>query len=143
MSPELSDPPDAPEPGSLSGVKPRELVNQPIILLPVKIRVAHDKKKDEDFEVVDCHFWRLDRSGIVDDGETGISWWRAREQLRDQIGRYIACRPTAQDDNSIILAPLSGAARDVAEKTVAGLSLPVDEVPSDDGWDHDENEPPF
>lgn len=130
--PELTDPPDAPEAGSLR-IKPRELVNLPIILLPLKVRIAHDPKKDEDFEVVDCHFWRLESSGVVQEGETGISWWKAREQLRNQIGQYIACRPRQGDDNSISLIKLEGAPRDVAAKVIADLSLPDrPPAPSDD-----------
>jgi hypothetical protein len=91
----------------------------------LKIRVAHDSKKQEDFEVVDCHFWRLESTGIAEEGKTGISWWAAREQLRDQIGQYIACRPKQRDDNSIVLRPLEGPAREVAAKVIASLSLPV------------------
>jgi hypothetical protein len=137
--PELSDPPDAPEPGA-TRTKPRELLNQPVVLLPTGIRTAHDKVKNEDFEVVDCHFWTLDRSGVVADGETGISWWRAREQLRGMLGQYVACRPVQGDDNSISLARLAGAAREVAAKAIAGLSAPlVEEVPADDQWDHEED----
>jgi hypothetical protein len=130
--PELSDPPEAPEPGSGTGVKPRELVNHSVVLLPMRIRTAHDKKKDEFFDVVDCHFWLLESTGVAEEGETGISWWRAREQLRDQMGQYIACKPKQQDDNSITLERLTGPAREVAAKVIAGLALPVDEVPPDD-----------
>ena len=136
--PELSDPPEAPESGTL-GVKPRELVNHSVVLLPLKIRLAHDKKKDEDFEVVDCHFWRLESSGVAEEGETGISWWKAREQLRDSIGQYIACRPKQGDDNSIALERLSGPAREVAAKVIADLSLPVGEAPPSDDYDEDED----
>ncbi len=142
MSPELSDPPDAPEPGSgANRTKPRELVNHSIVLRPTAIRTATDPKKNEEFEVVDCHFWLLGPGGVEIEGETGISWWRAREQLRPMLGEYIACKPRQQDDNSITLERLSGPAREIAAKVIAGLSAPLVEAPPED--DYDEGTEPF
>jgi hypothetical protein len=141
--PELSDPPDAPEPGAGGNfVKARDLVNQPVILLPLRLETDESKvnKDGSPWEFVTCHYWTLDRSGVVADGEARVSWWRAKAQLRECIGQYVACRPTQQDDNSITLERLSGAAREVAAKAVASLSAPVED---DSQWDEEPGSEPF
>lgn len=90
------------------------------------------KTPGKPYVVVDC--WTLDRAGIVDHHEgMWIGWWKAVEQLRDNVGALVACRPTQQADNSIELSPLDGKAREVAvaaaESLYANEAPPVDDAP--------------
>lgn len=120
----LVDPTPPPEPGEGNRLRARDLKNTPLILKPV--REGNEPGKDnKPWVYIECEVWTLDRQGVVAH-ETGIrfSWWRAVEQLKSQIGQYVACRPVEQDDNSIILTPLSGAAREVAEAALATLAAP-------------------
>lgn len=118
------DPPIPPEAGE-AGLRAKNLKNMPVIFRPIAMGVAPKKEKPgQEYEFASCDVWTLDRTGVVETAEkVQVSWWRAREQLREMMGEFVACRPTEQDDNSVILAPLSGAARDVAATVVKELEL--------------------
>lgn len=120
MSPIL-DPPPAPEGGN--NVRPAYLLNQPILVRAVGTGVWDEESKSPGKTYVICDVWTLDRAGIVDHHPSmWISWWKAVAQLEENIGALIACRPTKLDDNSIELAPLEGAARQVAEAAAIVLA---------------------
>lgn len=116
------DPPTPPEAGE-AGLRAKNLKNLPVIFRPIAMGVAPKKDKPgEEYEFVNCDVWVFDQSGIIDKGErVQVSWWRAREQLRELLGEFVACRPTEQDDNSVTLAVLSSRAREVAAKLVEEL----------------------
>lgn len=120
------DPTEPPEPGDGSGMRAKNLKNLPLIIRPKKVDTATGKDGD-DYEYIGADVWVLDSSGIVDSG-TGVqfSWWRAREQLRNRVGEFVACRPAEQDDNSVILVPLKDKARKVAEQVIAELKRESD-----------------
>lgn len=143
----LAQLPPPPEPGEASGLRAKQLKNQPIVLLPTGVGVGKGKDREgnpTEYEYINCTVWVLDRQGVTDSAEgVQFSWWRAREQLRDLIGQYVACRPVEQDDNSVILTELSGEALAVAAKVVeslkaeaSGMGVPA---PQDHSYD-DETE---
>lgn len=118
----IIDPPPAPEGGS--NARPSDLLNQPVILRATGMGKWGEESKTpgKPYVVVDC--WTLDRAGIVDHFEgMWIGWWKAVEQLKDNMDALVACRPTQQADNSIELTALEGAAREVAVTAAATLSL--------------------
>lgn len=135
----IIDPPPAPEGGN--NVRPADLLNQPILVRPIGIGTWDEESKSPGKPYVICDVWTLDRAGIVEHHEgMWISWWKAVEQLRENIGSIVACRPTKQDDNSIELTPLEGAAREVAVKAAESLSA-VEDVPPAPAYE--DGEEPF
>lgn len=149
----LIDPPEPPEGGNR--LNPKDLKNVPMILRPTRYDTIPGTKPNDKGEVkpwtfVECDVWTLDRAGILDqDTDVRFSWWRAVDQLKDQIGLLVACRPVAQEDNSVILAPLTGAARDIAESVLVQIESEVaaEATPRADPGPQDEvppeQEPPF
>jgi len=119
----IIDPPPAPE-TSETLVRAADLKNRVLLLRPTgtgEWPARDDGKAPQAY--VECDVWLLDRQG-VESSATGVrfSWWRAVSQLQGAMGRYVACRPTERDDRSVELLPLSGTARDVAEKVADELS---------------------
>ena len=126
---DILDPPTPPEPSEGGSLKARDLKNLPIILRPVRVAEEPGKrdpeKPDEEpkpWKFVECDVWVLGAGGVEQEG-TGlrISWWRAYEQIKNAIGRFIPCRPVQQDDRSVILVPLKGDTRAAAERIVADV----------------------
>lgn len=118
----IIDPPPAPEGGNQA--KPSDLLNQPILVRATGTGVWGEDSKSPGKPYIVADVWTLDRAGIVEQHDgMWISWWKAVEQLKDNIGQIVACRPTKQEDNSIELTPLEGAAREVAVTAAATLSL--------------------
>jgi hypothetical protein len=71
---------------------------------------------------IECDVWVFDRQGVTQTGtEVRISWRRAVAQLDGLFGELVACKPVEQDDRSVILVGLTGAAREVASKIVAEI----------------------
>lgn len=130
----IIDPPPAPEGGT--NLRAADLKNRVLLLRPT----GHDTVEGKDgkpWEFVECDVWVLDRAGIVEEG-TGVrfSWWKAVAQLKGSIGQFVACKPVEQDDRSVELLPLSGDARQVAEKVAAEIGLrAVGGVPTPAGYD--------
>ncbi len=120
------DPPAPPEGGG-SEMRAKNLKNQPIVIRADSMGIGKGKDKDgnpTEYEYVSCTVWAFDRSGVTEsDHNVQISWWRVREQLRNYVGggMFIAGKPVESGDNSIILLPLEGAARDVAQKIIDGI----------------------
>ena len=121
---DILDPPTPPEPSQGDGdyIKAKDLKNLPIILRPVAVKELPGNEEGKTWKFVECDVWILGAGGVEEQG-TGlrISWWRAYEQIKNAIGRFIPCRPVEQDDRSVILVPLKGDTRAAAEKVVAGL----------------------
>ena len=121
---DILDPPTPPEPSQGDGeyIKAKDLKNLPIILRPVAVKELPGNEEGKTWKVVECDVWILGAGG-VDESGTGlrISWWRAYEQIKNAIGRFIPCRPVEQDDRSVILVPLKDQARKVAEQVVADV----------------------
>lgn len=141
----MSDPVPPPEPGEGgSTLRAKALKNRALILQPVSF---HQDGKGKDragnpttYEYVKCNVWVLDRAGVeTSDSGLQISWWRAREQLRQQMGELVACRPIEEQDNSVVLAPLQGVPREMAEKVVAEIEG-GDHAISERGTDEDGSE---
>ena len=119
MTDELMDPP---EPGDEEPrLKAKNLKNRPLLIRPTDHR-TETGQDGKPWEYVECDVWVLDRSGVEEEA-TGVrfSWWRARNQIKNAMGRFIACRPVEQDDNSVILVPLKDEARKVAGQVMADL----------------------
>jgi hypothetical protein len=133
----LVDPPVPPAADGKERMKAKDLKNTPLILRVVKIDTEPKGNKGP-WEYAECEVWTLDRQGVVENA-TGVrfAWWRALEQLRSQVGQFVACRPVEQDNNSIILAPLEGAAREVAEKVLATVAASVQQAPAEQEPDFD------
>lgn len=128
---DLIDPIEPPEGSDF--LKAKDFKNKPVILQPVRFATEAGRIEGKEWTFVECNVWELDRAGVVQEAENvRVSWWRAVAQLKDHIGSYIACRPVEQEDNSIILAPLTGDARDVAARVVKDLSNAVPPSGSDD-----------
>lgn len=110
----IQDPPPAPEGGH--NLRAADLKNRVLLLRPTQ----HDTVEGKDgkpWEFVACDVWVLDRAGIVEQGDgVRFSWWKAVAQLKDSIGRFVACKPVEQEDRSVELVPLTGEARSVAER---------------------------
>jgi hypothetical protein len=88
--------------------------------------------------------WVLDRAGIdIHDEGVRISWWKAVEQLKDNIGQLVACKPVEQADNSIELTPLAGEARTVAERVAATIGVADDGPVSIRPSAYEDGEEPF
>ena len=132
MSDELQDPGAVPEGGS--SMKAKDLKNQVLLLKPTGTGEwpAKDAEYDAEGNVVNeaknaqpfvvCNVWVLDRSGVVDTGQdVRFSWWKAVEQLKDKVGQFVGCKPVEQDDRSVALVALEGAARDVAAQAIADI----------------------
>lgn len=120
MTEELIDPPE-PEESSEPTLRAKTLKNRPLIVRPVdhKTEAGQDGKP---WEFVECDVWVLDRSGVEQFASgVRVSWWKARNQIKGAIGAYIACRPEEMDDNSVVLRPLRGEARKVAEQVIADI----------------------
>lgn len=137
---DVVDPPEPPEPSEGGDyIKAKDLKNLPLVVQPQNI--GTDIGKDgTDYEYVNCSVWVLDRSGVVNSGtNVRVSWWRAREQLRNILGRFVPCRPVEQPDNSVILVPLKEEARKVAESVIADLKT----APADPGPEPPSDSEPF
>jgi hypothetical protein len=114
----MADPgPPGPEP-----LRATELKNRPCILKPTGNGTA-EGRDGSDWNFIEADVWLLDRSG-VERHETGvrISWKRAMPQLVDRFGQFVACRPKETEGGGVVLAPLDGEARAVAERVVAELN---------------------
>lgn len=124
------DPPDPPEAGG-DRLNAKNLKGAYLVLLPKEMgewpakpeerddlgNVVRKASKAQPF--VSCDVWVFDRAGVTDQGtDVRFTWWRAVEQLRGQLGEYVACRPMEQEDRSVILVRLSGDAREAAAKIV-------------------------
>ena len=128
-----SDPPEPPEGGS--SMRATELVNKICLFRPDSLGEWPAKEAELDDEgnvkkkargpqtYVECSVWVLDRAGIVEEGENvRVSWWKAVEQLKDQLGYYVGGKPTQEPgSNAIYLVALEGDARAVAERIVKEL----------------------
>lgn len=141
MSVELIDPTEPPE--ATERMRAADLKNRPVLLYPQ--RYATEEGRDgKPWTFVECDVWTLDRQGIVDSGtEVRVSWWRAIEQLRNAIGSYVGCKPTEQEDRSIILTPLKGDAREVAAKVAAELGPRAAPTPAPEFTDDPFADEPF
>ena len=124
---EIMDPPTPPEPSEGDNLKAKNLKNLPIILRPVRVTEEPGKVTEQDpdpkpWRYVECDVWVLGAGGVEQEG-TGlrISWWRAYEQIKNAIGRFIPCRPVEQDDRSVILVPLKDTARKMAEQIIGDV----------------------
>ena len=124
----IIDPPPAPEGGS--NARPSDLLNKPCIIRATGLGKWGEESKTPGKPYVVCDVWTLDRAGIVEHHEgMWIGWWKAVEQLKDNQGALVACRPTQQADNSIELTPLDGAAREVAVTSSKSLAVVDTEPP--------------
>jgi hypothetical protein len=131
----ILDPPPAPE-QSENLVRAADLKNRVLLLRPTGLGewpAKDDGKGPQPY--VECDVWLLDRAG-VESHATGVrfSWWRAVAQLTDCMDRFVACRPVERDDRSVELQPLTGSAREVAEKVADELAAGADtpaETPAD------------
>lgn len=129
------DPPAPPEVGETTSLRAKDLKGQVCIFQPVgegewPAKPATESKPAQSPQpYIECSVWTLDRAGIVQhqDG-VRVSWWRAVGQLREMMGQYIAARVVEQDDRSVVLVALEGAARDVAETAIKEITAgPEDE----------------
>lgn len=131
----ILDPPPAPE-HSENLVRAADLKNRVLLLRPTGMGEWPPKDDKPAQPYVECDVWLLDRQG-VESNATGVrfSWWRAVAQLSGCIDRFVACRPVERDDRSVELQPLTGAARDVAERVadeIAGaVAQGLDDTPDD------------
>ena len=129
----LVDPPEAPEGGG--SIRAGDLLNKICLFRPESIGEwpAREAETDEEGNVtrqasgpkpyVECSVWVLDRAGVIEEGEgVRVSWWKAFEQLKNQIGNYVGANPVKdQGSNAVSLVPLRGEAREVAAKVVSEL----------------------
>lgn len=110
------DPPPAPEPGEAGGLRAKDLKNRVVILRATGTGEDDSvrDKNDRPWRWTETDVWVIDRSGI-ELHETGlrVSWWRVQDQLKQAGESFVAGRVTEQEDRSIILAPVTGAAREV------------------------------
>lgn len=121
------DPPEPPDPDA--GMKAKNLKNRVCLFRPTAMgewpakEAEGDEKAKAAQPYVECDVWVLESEGVVEEG-TGVrvGWWRAVEQLKDSLGKFVGGKPVEQDDRSVVLVPLSGSAREVAGKVVASLS---------------------
>lgn len=137
----FTDPPAPPEPGE-GGLRAKELKNRVVVLQATGTGIDATKpdSKGRPWEWTECDTWVIDRSGI-EHFEPGlrISWWRVREQLKDATGKFVVGRVVEQEDNSIILAALSGSDRDKnARKVVESVMDQIEKWGQDD---YDDEEP--
>ena len=120
----IIDPPPAPEGGQ--HLRGQDLKNRVCIIRPTVLDTV-EGKDGKPWTFVACDVWILDRAGIdIHDEGVRISWWKAVEQLKDNIGQLVACKPVEQADNSIELTPLTGEARAVAERVAATITVADD-----------------
>ncbi len=131
----LNDPGPAPEPTGEGGprMKAKDLKNKPCIFRPTGTGEWPATADKAASAFVSCDVWVLDRQGVVEQG-TGVrvGWWRAQEQLKSQMGQFVGAKPVEQEDNSIILTPLSEAARAVAAQVVEEIESGSTPPPPDD-----------
>jgi hypothetical protein len=113
----LKDPSPAPESSQL---RAKNLKNKPLLVRPGE-EGEQQGKDGNPWRYIVCEVVALDRSGIVERGDgVRFSWARALPQLIDGRDIWIACRPV-EDGNAVILEPLDGAERDVAERVLDEL----------------------
>lgn len=123
------DPNEPPEGGDL--MKAKDLVNKVCLFRPTSIDFWPPKEEGEKPRpYVNCDVWVLDRAGIVEEGTAvRVSWWKAVEQLRDQLGALVGGKPEQEEgSNAIFLRSLEGAARDVA----AEVAQQIGDKPAED-----------
>lgn len=149
---EFVDPPEPPE--ARERLNAKNLKGAYLILKPTEVgewpakpaefdETGKEIKRAQGVQpFVTCDVWVFDRAGLVS-ADTGIrfSWWRAVEQLRKQLGQFVACRPMEQEDKSVVLVALAGEARTAAEKVmteIGGQPAPVDADPSEAPFDESE-----
>lgn len=138
------DPPQPPEAGE-GGLRAKELKNRVVVLRKTGTGIDESRpdSKGRPWEWTEADTWVIDRSGI-EHFEPGlrISWWRVRGQLNEAGNNYIAGRVVEQEDNSIILAPLSGSDRDKAARKV--VESVMDEILNWGGsMEAEDSEAPF
>lgn len=120
------DPPDPPE--GQASLKAKDLKNKVCLFRPTALgewpakEATEDQKAQGPQPYVECDVWVLDRAGVIEEG-TGVrvGWWRAVEQLKNQMGQVVGAKPMEQDDRSVVLVALTGEAREVAAKVSAEL----------------------
>lgn len=135
---EFADPTPPPESsGEGPSMRAKDLKNQPLILRPTKHDVTPGKD-DKPWEFVEADVWVLDRSGVVAHASgVRFSWWKVREQLRTQIGQFVAGRPKEGDDNSVHLEALSGPAREVAVQAMKEIATAATSDEAPPAWDEE------
>ncbi len=118
----LAKPAPPPEATEGSSMRAKDLKNKPCIFHPTKEGEWPAREDMNGGAYVACDVWVLDRQGVVEHGtNVKVSWWRCLDDLRAHMGGYLGGKPEQQDDNSVILAPLSDAAQKVGEQVVADL----------------------
>lgn len=111
----FADPPPPPEPGE-QNLRAKDLKNRVVVLRATGTGIDESKpdSRGRPWEWTTCDCWLIDRSGIEHyEPNLRISWWRVRDQLKEADGKFVAGRVTEQDDNSITLVAVTGAARQV------------------------------
>jgi hypothetical protein len=113
----LHNPSPAPESSQL---RAKDLKNLPLLVRPGEYR-EEEGRDGKPWNFVECEVIVLDRSGIVQRAdELRFSWARAIPQLREFTGEWVACRPV-EEDQAVVLAPLTGADLDVAQRVLDEL----------------------
>jgi hypothetical protein len=99
------------------------LRNTPILVKPGQ-RYERDGQDGKPWVYVECEVVTLDRQGIVEHADgVRVSWVRVLPQLEGARDQWVAARPVDTGEG-IVLEPLSGAARDVAERVADELDRP-------------------
>lgn len=122
------DPGDPPEGGGL--MKAKDLINKVCLFRPTGLGEWPPKEDKKAQPYVECDVWVLDRAGIVEEGQgVRVGWWKAVDQLRDQMGSFVGAKPEQEEgSNAIYLRRLEGAARDVA----AEVAQQIGDKPAED-----------
>lgn len=137
---------DPGEPGELkTGLRAKNLVNQPLIIRPNAILEAmgkDDAGNDKPYTYVDCDVWVLDRQGVIDH-DTGVqfSWVRVMPQLSDRLGQYVAGKPIRGSDNSITLQPFTEDGKKIARSVIAEIRNTAPATPPAE--EYSDGEEPF
>ncbi len=134
------DPPPAPEAGEGSGIRAKDLKNKVVVLRRTgegRDDTIRDKN-DRAWVWTEADVWVIDRAGIeLHESGLRVSWWRVQEQLKQAGDSFVAGKIVEQEDRSVILAPVAGAAREVLEKVMPEIIATPDSAqnqPEDDGF---------
>jgi hypothetical protein len=117
------DPIPAPE---STGLRAKDLRDKPCLIRPGKPGEVTGRD-GEPWVFIDCTAILLNGKGIEERADgVRISWARALPQLEAAPGTWIACKPV-EDKRAVVLEPLTGAERAVAERVLAELDDDADE----------------
>lgn len=116
--PTLHNPVPAPE-------RPRakDLRNKPLLVNPGAYEEVPSTRDDTTWRYYDCKVIVLGKDGIESRSDgVRISWSRAIPQLSAvPKGEWLACRPVEGAGGGVVLEPLNGDARVVAEQVLSEL----------------------